>query len=196
MPRTGLASGVSIAAIAIAAATATAHRAGRADVYCGRDRHSARWSVRTLTDLGAARIVWAPGVATVGQLRALARPRLITRATPRLRVERRVFRVPAVMLRFQLQANNDYRLVLADPEARAKTVLAAIPSPDCTVGAQHRFAMTRARYAFQRRCLNVRQPVPVKVTGLVSFDPRPLPAGSSPNGAELHPLIGFSADCG
>jgi hypothetical protein len=74
-------------------------------------------------------------------------------------------------------------------------MVAVIPSPDCTIGAQHRVAVTRVRNTFNRQCLNLRHPALVTITGVLFFAVRPFPAHASPNGAELAPLLAFSSSC-
>ena len=178
------------------AATSTGWGASRrSGIYCGADASTPRWSVKTLTDRAARRIAWTPRSTTVRELRSLERPSRITKRTPRQRAELQVFRLHARLLRFQLRTSNDYELVIADPRNARQTMLAVIPSPDCTTGAQHRVAMTRARSTFNGQCLNLRRPALVRVTGVLFFAPRPLPARSAPNGAELAPLLGFSSSC-
>jgi hypothetical protein len=167
----------------------------RTGIYCGADASTPRSAVKTLTDRAARRIDWTPPNTTIRKLRSLERPPRITKRTPRQRAELQVFRLHARLLRFQLRTSNDYELVIADPRNARQTMLAVIPSPDCTTGAQHRVAMTRARSTFNRQCLNLRRPAFVTVTGVLFFAPRPLPARSAPNGAELAPLLGFSSSC-
>jgi hypothetical protein len=123
-------------------------------------------------------------------MRALGRPPRITNATPRLRPERQAVRLRALLLRFQLRTNNDYELVLAHPRDPEHTAVAVIPSPDCTAGAQHRVAMTRARNTFNRECLNLRHPALVTITGVLFFAASPRAAR-----AELAPLLTFSSSC-
>src|SRR2546423_1070672 len=183
-----------VLAAGLAATSTGAGAISRSGIYCGADASTPRWSVKTLTDPAARRITWTPRKTTLPQLRSLERPARITNRTPRLRSERRVFRVHARLLRFQLRMSNDYELVIADPRAPAHTLVAVIPSPDCTVGAQHRVAMTRVRNAFNRR-LNLERTASVTITGVLFFAARPLPAHSAPNGAELAPLLSFGSSC-
>jgi hypothetical protein len=186
---------VAAAAGGVAAISAGWAEPSRPTIYCGADAWTPRWSVKTLTDKAAHHVDWKPRSTTVAKLRSLERPPRVTSGTPRQASERQVFLLRGRLLRFQLRTNNDYELVVADPRDTRRAIVAAIPSPDCTVGAQHRAAMTRVRDTFNQECLNLKHPTVVTIAGVRFFASRPFPSHSAPNGAELAPLLTFTSSC-
>ena len=165
------------------------------DLHCGTER----WAVKTLTDPDANRVDTTPHDATVGELRALPVPvSHDTRAAP---VEMTTYRVKALLLGWKVEADEDYHLVIADPDDIAATMIVEIPSPTCpevcqTPLAQH-FAALREQVENRlgqprSHFRELPKPLSVHVTGVGFFDFIHGQTGVAPNGIELHPAIAIS----
>lgn len=151
-----------------------------------------RWAVKSLTDPAARSVNFTPTAATVAELNAL--PELsVSGSTQRLPAERRTYRITATLVKFKLEADQDIHLILS---GGGKTMIAEMPLVSCTYGAQHRYAMLRARQRLEAaygavtgswRYVNQT----VTVTGVLFFDVKHGQSGVADNGVELHPVVGF-----
>jgi hypothetical protein len=179
---------------------------GSTDAACGTER----WAVKTLTDPAAASVdfahVHSSTIAKLGHLKAPSHP--MTRTTR----EKRVYRVHAILdsipgldsqgkkLGFRFEDDKDIHLAIRD--ANGATMILEFPDPSCTVGAQHRYAMAKARAALIKSC---GQPPTghfrelhgtATITGVLFFDFPHHQRGHAPNFAELHPVLAFrSKNC-
>jgi hypothetical protein len=125
-------------------------------------------------------------------LRSLAAPSFLP-SRGRIRpVERTVWTVSAILLRYKLEADSDVHLVIADTGGRA--MIAEIPAPAC-VGSSSPFLsrIRTARSAFNGRFHPSdswqRPSVRVQVTGVGFFDFKHGQSGVAPNAIELHPVL-------
>jgi hypothetical protein len=115
---------------------------------------------------------------------------LVTRPAPtslpytRLPFERHVFRVIAAVTLVRLEDDQDFHLVLRDPQGR--TMIAETPALNCTTRATPtlRREMQAARSAV-RLCARA------SVTGVAFFDFNHGQTGVAPNAIELHPVLAF-----
>ena len=200
------------AAAVVAAAAASAgfgSRPSPAAVHesaCGTER----WAVKTLTDPAAASVdfahVHASKVTTLGKLAAPAHP------TSRTAEEKRVYRIHVILdsipgvdsqgkkLGFKFEDDKDIHLAVRD--VNGATMIVEFPDPSCTMGAQHRYAMAKARAALIKACgmplaTHFRElHGTATITGVLFFDFAHHQRGHAPNYAELHPVLGFkSTNC-
>lgn len=163
----------------------------------------ARWPAKTLAD--GVPIDSTPIVATVTQLRAMARPSGVDFFNAmRVPQERQLYRVRAVLLRFSLATDGDVHLAIADPHEPAATMIAEIPDPARMTGAPARYrnevAQTRrsfiARYG--KPVFGVWRPVgrQIEITGPIFFDLLDGQAGGqaagAPNAVEIHPVLSIA----
>jgi hypothetical protein len=166
---------------------------------------SERWSVKTLTDTAASRIIFGSAkTKSVEILRHLKAPLTLKSTTPRARgAERTVYRVTALLMSMRREDDSDIHLVLADPKLGG-SMIAEFPASSCTVGATaaDRTAMDRARDDLAAACGGLAGVTPRTLTGTATltgvgyFDPIHGQAGVAPNGIELHPVLTFtSANC-
>jgi hypothetical protein len=151
-----------------------------------------RWPVKTLTDPGARQVDFAVRPATVrylGSLRANQGGQ-----DTRGPLESRLFGVHARLVEVKQESDSDYHLVLSQGGA---TMIAEMPFAGCTAGAQHRYAMTKARAALEHAVGGpvgeswIRPGLGVRVVGVLFFDFPHGQSGHARNYAELHPITGF-----
>jgi hypothetical protein len=151
-----------------------------------------RWPVKTLADANKNQVSFVVHRATVHSLGSLT-------PTPggqdsRGRLEERVYRVSANLVKVKREADSDYHLVLQTGMSR---MIAEMPLDACTAGGTHRQAESAARLTLEKalggpvgtswRTTNLH----VRVTGVLFFDFAHGQSGHAPNYVELHPVIGF-----
>ena len=175
-----------LAAVAALAGCKTVDRGlSRAHLPCGLYR----WPVKTLSDPDMESIHWTPIDTTIAHLLTLQRPER-RRRLERSAYELYVFRVRGILAAVRAQVDQDYHLLLRDPDDPSQRLIAEIPSPLCArdkaEGADFDAARRLAK-AIRRR----RKPVLVEVTGVGFFDALHK-RGSSHNGFELHPVLKLS----
>jgi hypothetical protein len=160
-----------------------------------------RWAVKTLSDKRARLVRLKPRPQTVRGLRRLRPPR---RRTVRIRgVETHTYVVKARLVEAKIQGDGDIHLVIADMMFPAKTMIVEFPDPACTSESKFRRRIAQARKAIMAQCgflphAGFRMLTgTATVTGVGFFDSVHGQPGVAPNGIELHPVLGFSADsCG
>jgi hypothetical protein len=194
MPRISKAHGLMLLAALLAAALATLAdpsdlAQGRAASHCGTER----WSVKTLTDHGAAQVDLGPKPGTVEQLVALPVPAGFGPNAARLPPEFQAYVVKATLGEFKEEADSDIHLVLLG--ASGQSMIAEIPDPGCAQGSrvQTQISQVRAwfvgRFGQPSRTSWHRVNAPLTVTGVLFFDVPHGQTGAAPNAVELHPVI-------
>lgn len=149
-----------------------------------------RWSVKTGTDADVAKIdLRSTQPTTVAALTALAPPASLP-ADHRVRpVETTVYRLTATLMKYRLEPDSDYHLLLAD--AAGNKMIAAVPDPVC-VGASSPLltAIKNAREQFDAKFVATEDfktaNIVVTLTGIGFFDSRHGQDGVARNGIELH----------
>lgn len=166
-------------------------------VSCGVER----WSVKVLADLDAHEL--ATSEVIVQPVSYLIEQKFPVRQwLPRLRrqdLERFQYQVTANLVGAKLEADSDLHIVLADPQDQSKTMIVEIPDPRCMEGAPREAVsqVTEARAAFLKVMkvkagfTRLKTPKLVTVTGFLFFDKLHGQTGVAPNGAEIHPVLGF-----
>jgi hypothetical protein len=137
---------------------------------CGTER----WSVKTGTDADAASVKLSPTAeATIASLIALPEPRSLPANSRLAPTETTVWVVTATLVKYKLETDSDYHLVIQD--ADGNTMIVEIPMPDC-VGTASPFkaqiAQARAKFDAQFRATDRIQNtnIQVRVTGVGFFD--------------------------
>lgn len=162
---------------------------------CGTER----WSAKVLGD-GTTLIDQIPTRVDVDYIRALPRPGGVDGFNePRTIAELHDFRVQGELLGFKLEDDGDIHAVIAEDGNRGATLIAEIPDPRCMQGAREAYIreVARTRLAFIKRFgippfRSMRLAyAPIAVIGPPFFDFEHGQAGSSPNGAEIHPILGL-----
>ena len=163
---------------------------------CGTER----WAVKTATDPDAAQVIADAKEATIEALTALPAPadpnsQPISRFAP---VELTTYSVSGILTDIKREKDEDYHLVLTDPNNPQPTMIAEAPNAHCAEGSQFLQDIEGVRQAIEskfgpitgRRHPNIR----VTVTGVAFFDPLHGQEGVAPNGIELHPLRSIHFD--
>jgi hypothetical protein len=186
-------------ALAVASGTtATPRDTSTAVAGCG----GTRARVKTLSDALARTVSTRPKDTTVAALRRLRAPRRLTAKTLRRPgPERTTYRVQTRMVEMKLEPDGDIILVVLDPKTKGK-LAAEFPSDSCTRRASkpNRKPMRTARAALLAAC---GKPDPMgseiggsaTVTGVGFFERGDGADRESPNGFELHPVLGFQGKC-
>ena len=170
------------------------------DVSCGLERGK----VKTLSDNARDSVQMTPQATTVAALRAFKRPVRILPDTRVSEVEHRAYRVRALLLGYKQEADQDFRMVISDPNNTSMTMIAEIPSPACPGAKVSGFA---EQYRTARQVVlehigapglivtRLARPVFVTLVGIGFFDFLHGQQGGAINGIELHPVlsIDFSA---
>ncbi len=157
-----------------------------ASASCGVER----WSVKTGTDADKALIHLSPSTSTtIAALDALAAPSTLPASNRVQPTETTLYRLPATLTQYKLEADSDYHLVLSDGSGH--TMIAEIPDPACvaagsvlTTQITHSRAQFDAKYTATGSFQTAN--VPVTVTGIGFFDFLHGQTGVAPNGIELH----------
>jgi hypothetical protein len=189
---------VAMAAVLVAAPRAPLQ--AQACAHCG----SERWAVKTLSDRDRAKVDPSPVLTTIGTLGALAMPRHRPEDQRIAPTELTTYRIRAVIVGWKGESDQDFHLVVANPQNPLETMIVEVPSPGCagvcTSGKVRE--MTRVRQTVldhlgrvpngRLTCLD---PEPrVTVTGVGFFDRPHSQNGRAPNAIELHPVLDLTFD--
>jgi hypothetical protein len=164
------------------------------ELHCGAER----WSVKTLSDADVAKVNFNPVPATIGELTFLPVPAALPANHRIAPVELTTYVVRARLIEFKRESDDDFHLVIADPNDRDRTMIAEIPAPGCS-GAAGLLAPPRREFVdlFGRVSLSWSWSRPartvdlVEITGVGFFDFEHGQNGVAPNAIELHPVLGI-----
>ena len=164
-------------------------------VHCGTER----WLVKTLSDADVASINFSPRPATVTWLTSQPAPSPLPADSRVAPLELQAFTVRAQLIGIKEESDRDFHLVLADPANPPTTMLAEIPSSECSGACSSHYAAAfeSARTELESRFgmppttgfQNVPGTVIVDVTGVAFFDFFHRQRGVAPNAIELHPVL-------
>ena len=167
---------------------------------CGTER----WAVKTLTDDGVGDINHTPESASVtelGQKDPPSQESLHQDGDSRFGpVETTTYRVKALLLGYRSEDDEDFHLVLADPDHADNTMIAEIPASNCVDDEAFGEKLQSMRDALVSRfgkpgahTKRLPHPMPITLRGIGFFDITHSTAqdGVAPNGIELHPVIGL-----
>jgi hypothetical protein len=151
-----------------------------------------RGAIKSGTDPGAHLVdISSAKSTTVLQMRQWPHPNPVpgrSRVSP---YETSVWSVDADLIGYKLEEDSDYHLVLQD--SAGHTMIAEIPSPNCTIGSAFQSGIEGARLEFDSQfSANLgftATSLPVHVTGVGFFDYIHGQHGVAPNGIELHPVL-------
>ena len=153
-----------LAALALLACSSAA-------LACGTER----WPVKVGTDQDAGRVIQQPQPATIRDLVSFPAPpdpgaRPNSRFAP---TELTVFQIHGVLKIIKKEKDEDYHMVIADPNDPNLTMIVEAPNPPCAVGSafEANIASVRATLDQQFGEFHRLEPnVPVTVTGVAFFD--------------------------
>lgn len=144
-----------------------------------------RWPVKILADPDRDSVSSTPEPTSIAALVALPEPRESRPARGRLAMERRTFRIRAILVTTRTQADGDLHLVLADPSDSSKQLIAEIPDSACALGSRHASDFAEARRTVDGLAFGLL----IEVTGVAFWDNDHGQIGNAANGIEIHPVI-------
>ncbi len=176
----------------ITAATVVLLASTSLSLACGVER----WPVKTGADQDAGLVASAAAPSTISTLTGLPAPpdpniRQNTRFAP---VETAPATVSGVLVVIKREKDQDYHLVIADPQNPSVTMIVESPNPNCAPRSRFTQEIAQVRQAIEshfngpitrRRRVNI----PVTVTGVPFFDAFHGQEGVAANGIELHPIL-------
>jgi hypothetical protein len=161
-------------------------------ILCGGTE---RWDVKTLTDAAASSVNYSPVTSSVDALINLP---TVTPSTSQARispVEYQAYTVNCTIKALRTESDNDYHLVLSDPNHTTETMIGEVPDPTCSVAATsaHVSEFIAARNWVSTNIgtstntnLNIQN---VCVTGVTFYDPPHGQSGAAPNNLEIHSIL-------
>jgi hypothetical protein len=158
---------------------------------CGTER----WAVKTGTDRDASGVnTFFPQMSTIAGLSAIGAPpnpnsRASSRFTP---TELNSFTISGILTVIKKEKDEDYHLVVVDPNNSKLHMIVESPHPHCAVGSRFLQQIANVRQTIDQQFGSFRRKAPniqVTVTGVAFFDPIHGQEGVAPNGVELHPLL-------
>lgn len=144
-----------------------------------------RWKVKILADDDRDSVSHLVEPTSIQALVDLPQPRESRPSSGRLAMERRTFRVRAVLVETRPQSDSDLHLVLEDPADPTKRLVAEIPDSACALGSRHASDFAEARRVVD----GLANGLLVDVTGIAFWDSEHGQTGSADNGIELHPVL-------
>jgi len=156
--------------------------------------------VKTLTDADASKVDLTPVQSDITSLASIGAPK-VTEDLPRQPQEQNVYTVTGTVLGFKREDDSDIHLAIQDPQHPDVSMIVEFPNAGCVHGAVDEAAIDQARQGFEQAfgpaTKKLKKPTGcVTVTGVFFFDEIHGQFGVAPNGAELHPVIGFQPSSG
>jgi hypothetical protein len=149
---------------------------------CGFDR----WSVKTMRDPDSKLIRRSPVLSSISDLSRIPIPQraypLNGRIAPQ---ELSVYRVRGIVDRISVEDDQDWHIVLRDPEHPMVTMIVEIPDPRCVEDLGVRALLTEARQALH----SIPRKGVAEFEGVGFFDFIHTQWGGTRNGFELHPVL-------
>jgi hypothetical protein len=150
-----------------------------------------RWPVKTLVDDDAGDVIRTPVEASVLDLVSIPRPPTQPPQARRLKpTEFTVFRVHANLTLVKKEKDQDFHLVLSDPDDPETTMIAEVPFKTCASGSGEEANFEKLQKLLEPYKGNHEDdPIEVEVEGVGFFDFLHNQTGVAPNGLELHPVL-------
>jgi hypothetical protein len=196
---------LALSSILMRAQQKTTHHGTPSTGSCGTHCGTERWTIKTLTDSGSAAVGNAtPMSSSVSDLISKSAPKQLPQSSRVAPIEEQQFTVKALLIAWKEEAgakgDQDFHLVLADPQDHSKTMIAEVPSPQCESACASASvnAFKAARQALTTELGAVPQttsatpvvpPRIVEVTGVGFFDFDHGQDGLAPNCIEIHPVL-------
>jgi len=156
-----------------------------------------RWPVKTMSDADAGTVNRTPNGATLATLRAFPAPTVRPQDGRANAIEKTEFGVSGNIIKWGLESDGDFHLVLADPSSPNQTIVLEVPDTTCVTGATKdvrdsiavvRQEVVRALGPPSVGLTALKVPAPITATGVGFFDFGHA-TGHPPNAFELHPLL-------
>ena len=167
-------------------------------ITCGAPCGTERWAVKTLSDADAASVNFSPRPTTVAWLIAQPAPSPLPADSRVAPLELQAFTVRAQLIAIKEENDRDFHILLADLNDPSATMIAEIPSQNCSGACASRYASDfesarrelESRFGMPaNRFENVPGTVIVDVTGIAFFDFFHRQRDVAPNAIELHPVL-------
>jgi hypothetical protein len=162
---------------------------------CGTER----WPVKTGADRDVGSVNTDPQATTISDLTNLAAPpNPNSRKSSRFAPELKTYRINAILTLIKKEADEDYHIVITDPDDEELTMIVESVAPGCAEGSLFMQEIENVRMAIDQKFGSVSKKkktnlkMPVTVTGIGFFDPIHGQEGVAPNGVELHPILGIT----
>jgi hypothetical protein len=157
---------------------------------CGTER----WSIKTLTDDKASQVNFNNAVSSTVYKQTKFEPVEVDENTPRLDVEKTVYKIKCYLIEYKTEDDRDYHLVIKD-EKRKVTMVAEICDPTCpgikNSIAYDKFVDVRKKFEgyFKKKSMK-KIKVHIQIEGVGFFDKKhPVPpVGNAKNNREIHPI--------
>jgi len=184
--------------------TPIATPSGHGSQSCGTTCGVERWHIKTLDDAYWNTVNWTPSLVSVSTLAAAPVPTGFSSGNDTTRYapyETQSYTVRAVLVGWKKETDQDFHIVIADPNAPSTTMIIEPPDPTCSMacasGFQNYYTSVRAKLVAcfgnpPSAFTNFASGIVVDVTGVAYFDPLHGQTGVAPNGIELHPLLSLS----
>jgi hypothetical protein len=140
-----------------------------------------------------------PVNSSVGFLRALDAPQIVSSDTPRYpdSPEVRTYKIKVDLIKAIVEDDRDIHLVVSAPGHQFRTMITELPDTGCkgAAGSLKKSQLASARLAVLRDCGSISSSEFTKlkgsatITGVGYFDAIHGQLGVSPNGIELHPVL-------
>jgi hypothetical protein len=176
---------IAVAALCLLVSTSAA------SARCGVER----WPVKTGTDVDAGRVSLVAQPTTIAALTQIPPP-----ANPDVKpnsrfapTELQTFTISGTLTVIKRETDEDYHLVVADPNTPGLTMIVESPNPTCAQGSLFFDHIVEVRQTIDDEFGPIHgrlQPgIAVTVTGVAFFDRFHNQEGVAPNVIELHPLL-------
>ncbi|MFI5238125.1 MAG: hypothetical protein ACHQLA_09320 [Ignavibacteriales bacterium] len=154
---------------------------------------SERWPVKILEDSEANQINFTPKTSTVHKQLLFPKPDY-HEANPREPTEKQVYKINCILVKYMLEDDSDWHLVVQDLSTGEKMVV-EIPDPDCLDQSNPRFnkiELSRNRLKAKVGPIKKTPRIPpagtrLQIIGIGFFDKNNHPVGFK--GREIHPVL-------
>lgn len=154
-----------------------------------------RWDVKTLSDKEEARINYTPVYTKIENLVLTNPSNKVGNDTRRFDIEFNTYSLECRILKYILEDDGDYHVVLSGIKDPSKTLIAEIPDPTCNTVqiSKHNNIFIEVRKSFENSWLHTtRQDTQIFIiTGVAFYDIIHNQFGVAPNGIEIHPVLSF-----
>jgi hypothetical protein len=154
-----------------------------------------RWDVKTLTDKDTSKIKFSKIVkSTIHKQISMKKPAKITKNLARLKNERTVYKINALVVSYKLEADKDFHVVISDLRT-GENMVVEIVDPECPgIKSTSRYKELKALHDWFTNEFHPTgsfQHVSKKVTltGVGFFDFLHGQHGMASNGREIHPVL-------
>lgn len=160
---------------------------------CGTER----WPVKVGTDKDAAKVALSAEDSTVSKLIELHAPNNPkARKNSRFPMELKTFRIEGLLTLIKKEKDQDYHIVITDPDDDDVTMIVESPDPSCAKNSLFLDQIKSVRAAIDQKFGKIKGDktpnIRVTVTGIAFFDPIHGQTGVAANGIELHPVLGIT----